>query len=461
MPNAPIALKDYRRELLRRLGPSMGIIAPMSAATAQTVTCNTLAVGTVASSKYEGMHLLRAEATGQPADRWRVCSAFNSQTGAFSQTGAAYADTTATSEYLEVLAYEPMFYDQAIDIAVKKLHRLDSTSIYCRFDTTDYFLKDIHNDYYWINEAADIVRVTYTTNPRINNNTFFEDWNKIDASGNPTSDYFTISGAGATVARSGLNNRRGAWTAAVTRAGADAKLTVEVGLQETGVTQTTGDTLRNKPVTVVGVGTASSANQLRFAIYDGTQTVYTSYHSGGGNIEELSALCNVSASATLLEIWAEVNTTDGTVYLDELYCIPISLTDPVRRNTWPESEVPWEFDQGAGTPALILPRGGMYGSYIVYSKRPYPGFDSTRLMGGLADNDTSDAPLMPVVEGALSIIYKGLSEQGGIDATRYRTLYVDHEKKFQRLALDHISIPEAKRGGYNWPKYAGIAARRF
>lgn len=119
-------------------------------------------------------------------------------------------------------------------------------------------------------------------------------------------DNFTISGAGATVARTtDFAPGNGPYAAVVTRAGADAALIQNI----TGYT----GYLRHK-VTYGCWVKATVASRARIAIYDGATFTGSSFHTGGGGWEWLSVTALVGAAASMLRLDMRIDSgnTSGT-----------------------------------------------------------------------------------------------------------------------------------------------------
>lgn len=74
---------------------------------------------------------------------------------------------------------------------------------------------------------------------------------------------------------------------------------------------------------------AATANKVRCKIYDGTNSSYSTYHTGGSTFELLTAQLSVSAIPSELTMTVEVNPSDftGAVYIDSvfLYVVPSSI----------------------------------------------------------------------------------------------------------------------------------------
>jgi hypothetical protein len=107
----------------------------------------------------------------------------------------------------------------------------------------------------------------------------------------------------------------------------------------------------------------------------------------------------------------------------------------------------------SGQLGLYLAARGFGGQYIVYSGRPYPGFDTTRLLNGSADADSSDAPLVPVAIGALSYLYRNLAESGDSGkASQYNANADKYQRAFYDLAGQHTVVDQPSQGGRGLPR---------
>ena len=454
-------LKEYRREMVRRLpGDQLGRVETLASATTTTAVVTQLATGTRASADFAGRWMLRAEAASAPADRVRRCSAFTASSGTLTHAGTNYADTTATSEFLEIWNHEPYMIDNAVQMALGRLVRCDRTE----FPTVSGQMRYPLNQLAWITGAGQIDRITYSPNPVISRDRHLEKWNTVNATtGALNPDWWTLAGASGTMSRSSSINRRSATSTALTRAGTNVTLTQTIGLLINGTAVTNGEDARGKTLTIVGVGYATAASRLRFQIYDGTQTISTGYHSGGSSWEELSATITVAAAATTLTIAASLETGDTTAYVDECYAVENAITDGVRRDAFSEYEIPKVLDQGFANPVLLVDPRGRGGQIIVYSRRPYPQFDSTRVAGGTADADSSDAPLIEVATMAIARLFEGLARTGGEDTSRYAQIAGDWNNRAEHLGLAHYVQTEQPKGGINLPRPRLVSAspRRF
>ncbi len=148
-------------------------------------------------------------------------------------------------------------------------------------------------------DAAEPQYITWSANRLLNSN--FENW----TGGTP--DYWSLFGAGATVAAEISTVKKGATSANVTRAGTDAELSQSIS----AYADLLGKTFS------LGVWVfASSSTQARLAVSDGIKTSYSTYHSGTGGWEFLTASLTLSQGATDLKVSLQVQNTDGSVFFD-------------------------------------------------------------------------------------------------------------------------------------------------
>lgn len=140
-------------------------------------------------------------------------------------------------------------------------------------------------------------------------NSNFEIWGAGTAAA-PTG--WTLSGAGASVARNTSNQKIGNACAAVTRSGTNCYIT-----QNAAAISEWGPIARFQGKTVAfGCWVrASVASAARLTIADGVGTSTSSTHTGGGTYEWLQVSRTIDAAATVLEIRCEV-IVDTTVQFD-------------------------------------------------------------------------------------------------------------------------------------------------
>lgn len=131
-----------------------------------------------------------------------------------------------------------------------------------------------------------------------------EDW--VDGTSSAPTNH-TLTGASATVAREGTIVKRGTYSAAVTRVGADAVLYTDYGGYSTYL---------GRKMTFGAWVYATVASRARLQIGDGVGTSNSSYHSGVAGWEYLTVTRNIDTTATRIRCGLEVNTGNTTAYID-------------------------------------------------------------------------------------------------------------------------------------------------
>lgn len=273
----------------------------------------------------------------------------------------------------------------------------------------------------------------WRNSPQVSRNRYFDLYNSY-SSGALQPDFWTLSGSGASMARSTSQKWKTKYTLAVTRSGTNAVVTQDVGLQETGVSS---DSLRGEKVTAVLVGYSANASSLTVKVDDGVDTTTSSAHSGDSTFEELTAEHTVSDSATKLDIVVTV-AVDETVYLGECYLVVGSIYDSARRDSFEEWRV-YErgYEQGASFP-VILPQRGRGGHYLVTSQRSYPSFTDSRIQAGTADSDETDAPIEIVATGAIGRLYEKVAQRDNENTQREAAIATEWNRRFEGMARRHL-----------------------
>ena len=427
------------REMVFRHQP-IGRVENIASLAAQTATVTALATGGLSAQEFVDKWMVRPE-TATAADLIRRCTSFVSSTGVLTHTGTAYTDTTATDEQLLILKHQLYLALQAIDIGIGSTKRLHETYLPTLFGAKRYWLNDLS----WIESPGDIESVWWSDCPVFSRNRFFDDYHSYTTAGILQPDFWTISGASATMARSTTQQRRGQWSLAITRSGTDAAVTQTPGLLENGVT---GDSLRGDTVTVFAWCWSAVASQVRIRITDGVDTTNSSYHTGNSTWQELTASHAVNAAATTLAISVRVEADNTVAYVDEAGVSQI-YDDAVRRDSYPRHPLAaTEYIQN-GVPALYLSERGHNGQYVVKSYRAYPRLDSARVTSGAALSDTTDIPLELAAVHALWRLYRNIGDEK--EESRWQRIYNQMGPKHTASSSDVLPIIRAPMA---------IAARR-
>lgn len=130
-------------------------------------------------------------------------------------------------------------------------------------------------------------------------------------------DNHTLTGAGATIARTGAGEAdtftfgAGCYSLKITRAGTDAKLTQAV---IAAADMAAAAHYKGNKVGVIVYAKTSIASHARLIVDDGVTTSNSGFHTGGGAEEKLTVTHTISASATKLDVYVEVVTSNGAAY---------------------------------------------------------------------------------------------------------------------------------------------------
>lgn len=143
-----------------------------------------------------------------------------------------------------------------------------------------------------------------------------DDWS---AGGAAAPDSFTLAGAGATIARTGVAmadtfhfGTGSGFAAKVTRAGTDWTLTQDVIAAASFANYVN---VKGQKVSAAVKGKTAIGSLLRLVIDDGVSTTASSYHTGGGAEEHLSVTHTISNSATKVSVYAEGTGSNGDAYV--------------------------------------------------------------------------------------------------------------------------------------------------
>lgn len=138
-------------------------------------------------------------------------------------------------------------------------------------------------------------------------------------------DSFTLTGAGATIARTGIAQADtfhfgtgSGFAAKVTRVGNDWKLTQDI-IATAVFAQYVN--VKSQKVSVAVKGKTAIASYLRIVVDDGVTTTASTYHTGGNTEEHLSVTHTISASATKLSVYVEGTGSNGDGYLGGLQAV--------------------------------------------------------------------------------------------------------------------------------------------
>lgn len=441
-------LKQIIRDMIARApGQILGRTEAIASLTSTTCVVTRLNQGGRSVDDFIGKYLCRMD-TATAADRERRVVNFATATGTLTHSGANYSDTTATGESVDILTFEPRWYADAVQVSLGRLLRLSREEYPTINNQSVYPIYDLS----WVKDPGDIIRVAYSNNPITTRDRYMEKWGTINSSGIPQLDWWTLAGTSATYARSTTNAYRRQYSVAVTRSGTDCTLGQTGGLLQADTPASRGEDLRGKPYVAALLGVSSVASQLRVQWNDGVNTVSSAYHTGAGGREELSASGTIASTATSLTVRASIEGNNTVCYVNQIYGLSPTLDDGARHGLYQEYEVPREiWDQASSSLELTLPRYGMGGQYVVYSRRPFPKFDSDRIAANTADGDITDAPLEVIATMALGRLFDGLKSNPGENHALYAQLAADWVARGDRLASMFLAQRTHPKGGVFLP----------
>ncbi len=139
-------------------------------------------------------------------------------------------------------------------------------------------------------------------------------------------DYWTLTGAAATVAREAAIIKHGLYSAKVTRAGTDCHLSRNCYV-DMGSTY-----IQSRTFTFGAWVYASVASRVRLRVYDGVTTYYSSYHTGGSTWEFLTVTVTAGAAVVAFTVGLAVDTGNTSGYIDGATLIEGSVVIPFGQN---------------------------------------------------------------------------------------------------------------------------------
>lgn len=354
-------------------------------------------------------------------DRERIVTGYDAAAGRVDWVGAR-TDVTYTSETFEL--YPPGVSLDDVNSALGETLDETGRAVVVHLPTIEgernYTLRRLS----WLETRSDVLAVFRRGSPNLLGNAGFELWRDGPAA---APALWTLTGAGAAVARAASTQFFGGYAAQVTRAGTNCYLEQVVGLLNRQ--------LNGKTVTVgcwVVSGTASSA---RLIINDGVGTTASSYHTGGGAAEFLSASRAIDAAASTLSVRLQVE-QDETVDFDNAQLVERSsvhtelrdYTDTRFRRTGQR----YELLDGLDAPVVELDRAPSRGAQLeVWSRSPFPTVSS--------DSEVIDAQRDLLVHGTVYRLARRHAE--GEERTKWDRLMQEHRGPYAHLAARALQIP--------------------
>lgn len=396
MPTLHQVATEMIRKVPGTVGAELWREEAIASLTTTTVVSSALAVGGIANDAYANKFVWRPDTT-TTADKERFSTQYASATGTLTHAGTNYADTTATGENVIITKVRSGVIRAAIDSAIRRLKTVDRTEVPFVGGQGWYSLGDLD----WIRQPSDIVRITYNQSPVITRNRYFQKRNSFSSTGLFLPDWWTVANNAAASPYLATNYRGLKNYYSLERSGGtDATLTQAVSSLLTGAT---GDSPAGETITAVCVFDPVSAGDVLLSLGDGTTTATDT--GSGTALQTATASLTLASAATDVTLTVTAQTNNAAQKIYEAYAFVGTIDDAIRRDNFQEYELnraDWDFDQN-GVLTIRLPNVGR-GQFLVYSKRPYPGFDATRLTSGAADADSTDAPLDAICAGALAVI---------------------------------------------------------
>lgn len=400
----------------------------------KTVTASSLAFGGNTEMKFAQKWFWRPDASASTiTDRApRYSDSWAPATGAITHSGTDYTDTTAPSERLFILETgEPYMFRELANEALGRIRRVDVTEIPARQGETRYYVGDLS----WIEKPADVLGVAVNSSPVLSRNRKFEKWDTVATDGTLRPTHWTLSGTGATVAKSTTEYWRGSHVIGVTVASADGVLTQTVPVYRNGVDDYD---LRGKSVTFVAwvQGSDSPKITIESGASSATDTVAAS------SWEELTAAITVPTTAAKIDIQLTTVASGDPGYFGEAYLVETAkLSDAVRKDNYepyPLLKSEWEWEQNGTLALRVAPQTGQI---LLSTAKPYPKFDADRLITGAADSDETDAPEIIVATGLLYLYFEA---REGVNSERTQR----YKRSFEELCARHIYVKTPHRGGF-------------
>ena len=165
--------------------------------------------------------------------------------------------------------------------------------------------------------AANLPTATYTEGLGSLNVCLNGDMENWTAGTTSAPDNWVLAGAGGTIAKTGpglgdtFTFGSGTYTASITRAGTDVTLTQTV---VSAANWANHEDVEGGIVAAAMNAKTGSPNVARLQLNDGVSTGTSSYHTGGGSAEWLTATRTIDAAATKLEVILQTNNTNTVAY---------------------------------------------------------------------------------------------------------------------------------------------------
>lgn len=284
----------------------------------------------------------------------------------------------------------------------------------------------------WLEGAGDVDAVFLSDSPIMLQN---EDYSLWQDGPNAAPDGWELDGTDATVEQTTVT-QRGGYAAIVTRDGHDARLSQSIPVSVVNYFTRGGNqgTVRLRAGEWV---TSDVANCAAVAIWDGTSTTTSEFHSGSGIPEWLEVSIDVTATMTafrmddvVVEHDAAV-TFSGAVFMQSLSAI----TDSVKNygsGAYVEYNRPVLTRNIGGNPTVEFQSPPSAQQVIVYCRRKFAEVDS--------DTDYIGDEYARVLEAGLCV-HLLVNVKQGVDRTRYDRILKDQEPIWARFLANITDLP--------------------
>ena len=410
---------------ISRIAPPLGGYA--GSITSGTATTAVLAglVGVLGDDELNDWLLVMPDAA-TAADQTRIITDWTGATG--TATFGTRADTTYTSETYVLIPKNTYTLQEIRDIISKVMRETKRTYRYV-LPSWDYERYYPLSGMSWLRNAKDVDGVQWRQSPCLLDN---EDFSRRHNGVTSAPDSWTLTGSGATVAYQSTFSSHGPYEVALTRVTNDATLYQDVPYQL--AKQLIDDLVT---VSLKVRCTASAASRVRVGINNGTDTDWSSYHSGDGEPEDLTVSRTITAAASRIRFTLSVDTGDTTGSFDLAIAVSGSSVDDGLWRSGSDGcrlqDVGFQIHNvGSGVPMLSPHRQyGRGGQFVVVSRRPFADFTS--------DADTTEMP-SDLLE-ARTLYELALMQKPGQDRARPDRILEEYGPTWTQLASGLIDKP--------------------
>lgn len=372
----------------------IGRSASVTALAAGSVTAASLAYGSHSDQKFQQKYVWRPD-TATDADRDRWATSWTKSTGLIAHDGANYGDTTITGETVFLLNEDPKHHRRRVNEIVQRVRQYDETFIPLRRGVRDYWIT-----LPWLLSPRDVRGLWVNNDPWLTQNRYLQKRFTVDTSGLLQPSDWTVSNNSDTTPYETTQPtwRGNKYSYSVTDSGTDPTVAQTIDVLTTGVDD---DSLVGETIGVYG-RFRGSGTSLTLSLADGTTTT-TATSTGTGEWEAVATTATIGSEDSLT-VTATVGSS-ATWLIGEMGMHFGSLTDAIRNPRYEREILPrgcFAFEQ-AGVLRIHLSDYFMTfpGQLVIASYRPYPAFDSARILSGAMDTDTTDADEVTVAVGCL------------------------------------------------------------